>query len=125
MNATHGGAAALGESLKPRLAHVARAAQDGKRCNTGGDASLLRRDAYVAAMASLETPHTADAPAPAQGGFWRAELSQTVRLALPMALTQLGQIVMMTTDLVLIGRLGDEALAAAALAHTVLVRAAA
>ena len=123
MNATHGGAAALGESLKPRLAHVARAAQDGKRCNTGGDASLLRRDAYVAAMASLETPHTADAPAPAQGGFWRAELSQTVRLALPMALTQLGQIVMMTTDLVLIGRLGDEALAAAALAHTVLFAA--
>ena len=123
MNATHGGAAALGESLKPRLAHVARAAQDGKRGNTRGDASLLRRDAYVAAMASLETPRTADPPAPARGGSWRAELSQTVRLALPMALTQLGQIVMMTTDLVLIGRLGDEALAAAALAHTVLFAA--
>jgi len=74
-------------------------------------------------MASLETPRAAGAPAPAQGGFWRAELGQTVRLALPMALTQLGQIVMMTTDLVLIGRLGDEALAAAALAHTVLFAA--
>src|SRR5262249_36496046 len=37
----------------------------------------------------------------------------------PMALTQLGQIAMMTTDLALIGRLGDDALAAAALAHTV------
>src|SRR5262245_43477609 len=77
-----------------------------------------------AAMASLDTPRAADAPAPAaEGGAWRAELSQTVRLALPMALTQLGQIVMMTTDLVLIGRLGDEALAAAALAHTVLFAA--
>jgi multidrug resistance protein, MATE family len=37
----------------------------------------------------------------------------------PIALTQLGQIAMMTTDLALIGRLGDEAVAAAALAHTV------
>jgi len=37
-----------------------------------------------------------------------------------MALIQLGQIAMMTTDLILIGRLGDGALAAAALAHTVL-----
>ena len=36
-----------------------------------------------------------------------------------MALTQLGQIVMMTIDLALIGRLGDEAIAAAALASTV------
>ncbi len=46
-----------------------------------------------------------------------------MRLAAPMALTQLGQIAMMTTDLVLIGRLGDAALAAAALAHTVLFAA--
>jgi MATE family multidrug resistance protein len=37
----------------------------------------------------------------------------------PIAATQLGQIAMMTTDLALIGRLGDEAVAAAALAHTV------
>jgi multidrug resistance protein, MATE family len=36
-----------------------------------------------------------------------------------MMLTQLGQIAMMTTDLVLIGRLGEDAVAAAALAHTV------
>src|SRR6266851_5798223 len=47
------------------------------------------------------------------------ELTETLKLALPMALTQLGQIAMMTTDLALIGRLGDEAVAAAALAHTV------
>jgi multidrug resistance protein, MATE family len=47
------------------------------------------------------------------------ELTETLGLAVPIALTQLGQIAMMTTDLVLIGRLGDEAVAAAALAHTV------
>ncbi|HJU32604.1 MAG TPA: MATE family efflux transporter [Hyphomicrobiaceae bacterium] len=74
-------------------------------------------------MTSTQTLRSAGAPVPAAGGLWRSELAETVRLALPMALTQLGQIVMMTTDLVLIGRLGDEALAAAALAHTVLFAA--
>jgi MATE family multidrug resistance protein len=48
-----------------------------------------------------------------------AELWETIRLSAPMALTQLGQIAMMTTDLAFIGRLGDEAVAAAALGHTV------
>jgi MATE family multidrug resistance protein len=47
------------------------------------------------------------------------ELAATLKLAMPIALTQLGQIAMMTTDLALIGRLGDQAVAAAALAHTV------
>jgi len=47
------------------------------------------------------------------------ELAETVRLAAPMALTQLSQIAMMTTDLAFIGRLGGEAVAAAALAGTV------
>src|ERR1700750_2166511 len=47
------------------------------------------------------------------------ELTETLKLAIPIALTQLGQIAMMTTDLALIGRLGDAAVAAAALAHTV------
>jgi len=47
------------------------------------------------------------------------ELTETIKLALPIALTQLGQIAMMTTDLALIGRLGDASVAAAALAHTV------
>ena len=60
---------------------------------------------------------------PTRASLWRAELAETVRLALPMALIQLGQVVMMTTDLALIGRLGDAALAAAALAHTVLFAA--
>jgi MATE family multidrug resistance protein len=86
-------------------------------------ASLLGSTPYLPAMTSLETIRAADAAVPAASGLWRAELVQTIRLAVPMALTQLGQIVMMTTDLVLIGRLGDAALAAAALAHTVLFAA--
>ena len=52
-------------------------------------------------------------------GRLAVEFADTLKLAAPMALTQLGQIVMMTTDLALIGRLGDEAVAAAALASTV------
>ncbi|MBR0773942.1 MATE family efflux transporter [Bradyrhizobium diazoefficiens] len=47
------------------------------------------------------------------------EFAETLRLAVPMMLTQLGQMAMMTTDLALIGRLGEDAVAAAALAHTV------
>ena len=65
------------------------------------------------AKVSITAAGLADAP-------WRSELASTVRLAAPMALIQLGQIAMMTTDLVLVGRLGDRSLAAAALAHTVL-----
>jgi MATE family multidrug resistance protein len=73
-------------------------------------------------MTATETI-AARAEGPGLVGHWRAEFADTVRLAAPMALTQLGQIAMMTTDLVLIGRLGDAALAAAALAHTVLFAA--
>src|SRR5262249_32599731 len=51
---------------------------------------------------------------------WRAEVADTVKLASPMALTQLGQIAMMTTDLALIGRLGDAAVASVGLAHLIL-----
>lgn len=57
---------------------------------------------------------------PAGRAVWRAELGETLKLALPLALTQLGQVAMMTTDLALIGRLGDKAVAGAALGHTVL-----
>src|ERR1700743_3573453 len=52
-------------------------------------------------------------------GHLMAELAETLRLATPMAAQQLGQIAMMTTDIAFIGRLGGEALAAAALAGTV------
>ena len=56
----------------------------------------------------------------AQRALWRTEIIETVKLAWPIALTQLGQIAMMTTDLALIGRLGDSAVAAVGLAHLIL-----
>lgn len=54
---------------------------------------------------------------------WRTEAAETVKLAAPIALTQLGQIAMMTTDLALLGRLGERVVAASALAHIVLFAA--
>lgn len=74
----------------------------------------------VRAMTMPGVIPAADARAPAGTALWRPELTETVKLALPIALTQLGQIAMMTSDLALIGRLGDKAVAAAALAHTVI-----
>ena len=69
----------------------------------------------------IETaPIAAPAPAAVPGRHLAIELAETLKLGVPIALTQLGQIAMMTTDLAMIGRLGAEAVAAAALAHTVL-----
>jgi multidrug resistance protein, MATE family len=53
------------------------------------------------------------------GNHLTLELTETLKLAAPIALTQLGQIAMMATDLAFIGRLGEDAVAAAALAGTV------
>ncbi|WGD56769.1 MATE family efflux transporter [Bradyrhizobium sp. CB1650] len=50
------------------------------------------------------------------GDYLANELFETAKLALPMALGQLGQIAMMATHLVFIGRIGVEAVAAAGLA---------
>jgi MATE family multidrug resistance protein len=69
-------------------------------------------------MSSSEAVNNAAVPAAADRSV-RVELIETIRLALPIALTQLGQIAMMTTDLALIGRLGDASIAAASLAHTI------
>lgn len=52
-----------------------------------------------------------------------AEVAATFRLAVPLALTQVGQLAMFTTDLMIIGRLGALELAAGALAHTILFAA--
>lgn len=69
----------------------------------------------------MHTPQTiTPSAAPAAPSVWRVELVETLKLALPIALTQLGQIAMMTTDLALIGRLGDHVVAASALAQIVL-----
>ena len=70
-------------------------------------------------MTSLGKIERGPIAAARSGNHLALELTETLKLAVPIALTQLGQIAMMTTDLALIGRLGDEAVAAAALAHTV------
>ncbi|MCC7275429.1 MAG: MATE family efflux transporter [Alphaproteobacteria bacterium] len=49
-------------------------------------------------------------------GPWREEVAATLRLALPLILTNLAHIAIVTTDIVMIGTLGPHALAAAALA---------
>lgn len=76
--------------------------------------------ARITMVRAMTMPGTMQAVgAPAGRAVWRGELAETLKLALPIALTQLGQVAMMTSDLALIGRLGDQAVAAAALAHTV------
>ena len=52
---------------------------------------------------------------------WLAEIRALGRLAAPLAATQLAQMAVVTTDLVLIGRLGETPLAAAALGSTLWV----
>ena len=68
-----------------------------------------------AERATVAAPDSAAGP----GRYLAIELAETLKLAVPLALTQLGQIAMMTTDLAFIGRFGSETVAAAALAHTV------
>src|ERR1700676_5799142 len=70
-------------------------------------------------MTSLEKIERGPIAAATSGHHRALKLTETLKLAVPIALTQLGQIAIITTDLALIGRLGDEAVAAAALAHTV------
>ena len=70
-------------------------------------------------MSSPDKIVRAPIAAAASGNHLAVELAETLKLAVPIALTQLGQIAMMTTDLAFVGRLGDAAVAAAALAHTV------
>jgi MATE family multidrug resistance protein len=77
----------------------------------------------LSAMTTHELDIAAGAKALAGPNHWRDELTGTVKLALPIALTQLGQVAMMTSDLVLIGHLGDKALAGAALGQTVMFAA--
>jgi MATE family multidrug resistance protein len=50
---------------------------------------------------------------------WVAEVRELLKLAAPLVLTQLSQMAIMTTDVVMLGRLGKIALASAALGNTV------
>ncbi|MBN9589201.1 MAG: MATE family efflux transporter [Alphaproteobacteria bacterium] len=52
-------------------------------------------------------------------GAWRAELCELLRLAVPLAATQLAQMAILATDTLMLGHLSKEALAAAALGNTV------
>src|ERR1700736_1994062 len=71
-------------------------------------------------MTSLEKIERGTTATSANSGSPLAiELIETLKLAAPMALTQLGHQAMMTTDLAFIGRLGSEAVAAAALGGAV------
>jgi MATE family multidrug resistance protein len=73
----------------------------------------------MTSLDKIETSSLAPAAAAPTRGHLAEEFAETLKLAVPLALTQLGQIAMMTTDLAFIGRLGSEMVAAAALAHTV------
>lgn len=55
----------------------------------------------------------------AAGHHLAIDLPETTKLALPMVLTQLGQIATMMTDLAFIGRIGPEAVASVALSGRV------
>lgn len=59
------------------------------------------------------------APPITAGHPWRAETGATLRLALPLVGTQLAQIAIMTTDVLFMGWLGADALAAGALGSNV------
>ncbi|MBE7184287.1 MAG: MATE family efflux transporter [Methylobacterium mesophilicum] len=52
---------------------------------------------------------------PAASHSWRGEIQATLKLAWPMILTNLAQTAMTATDVVMVGRLGPDSLAAAAL----------
>ena len=62
----------------------------------------------MTSLDKIETTSIGPSSVTAPDNHLAVELTETSRLALPMALTQLGQIAMMTTDLALVGRLGDE-----------------
>lgn len=55
----------------------------------------------------------------ARRSVWTAEARALIKLALPLAGTQLAQMAVMTTDVLLLGRLSQHALAAAAIGNTI------
>ncbi|HXL98655.1 MAG TPA: MATE family efflux transporter [Rhizomicrobium sp.] len=65
----------------------------------------------IANAGELVTGHGLDA--------WFAEARQLIKLAFPLALTQLAQMAIMTTDVIMLGHYSTQALASAALGNTV------
>lgn len=73
-------------------------------------------------MTEIANVDTADAGPRIEGtgaAAWIAEIRELLRLAWPLVITQLAQMAIMTTDVVMLGRLGEAALASAALGNTV------
>ena len=68
-------------------------------------------------LAAPTLPSAPPAPPPAAPP-WRVELRATLALGVPLIVAQLAQIALQTTDTLMMGRLGPEALAAGALANT-------
>src|SRR5258707_11656383 len=52
------------------------------------------------------------------GDAWVAEISELMKLAGPLIVTQLAQMAIMTTDVLMLGHIGKTALAGAALGNT-------
>jgi MATE family multidrug resistance protein len=112
--------AAHGGREKNALPHLLSLFSTNLQINAGCAALAQRIRTELSTMTGQTIAGVA---APATHSVWRTEFTETVKLALPIALTQLGQVAMMTTDLALLGRLGDAVVAASALAHTVLFAA--
>ena len=63
---------------------------------------------------------SSDLPAaPSRWKAWRVETVALVTLALPLVFTQLAQMAVMTTDVIMLGRLSQTALAAGAIGSTI------
>lgn len=63
-----------------------------------------------------DSGHAAEAP---RARSWPDEIRALIKLAGPLVFTQLAQMAIMTTDVILLGRLSTDALAAAAIGNTV------
>jgi multidrug resistance protein, MATE family len=73
----------------------------------------------MTAATPMNRPAGTEEPAdPPPLAAWIAEARALLKLGLPLAATQLMQMAMMTTDLIMLGRVGPEAIAAAALGNT-------
>ena len=70
-------------------------------------------------FAELELPGAGARIETEGAAAWIAETRELLKLAWPLAATQLAQMASMTTDVIMLGRLGKEALAGAALGNTV------
>jgi len=70
---------------------------------------------------SLSAPSSAADPGRVPARSWGAELSATFRLAWPLVIAQLAQTALTTTDVIMMGWLGPQALAAGTLATTFLM----